>query len=52
MLVLILLGLALVLVPGALAYLAYRHLPARGPMTIGVAAVAAMASIVDPVAVR
>ncbi|MFD5268880.1 hypothetical protein [Streptomyces sp. NPDC058335] len=52
LLVLILLGLAFVLVPGALAYLAYRHPAARGPMTVGITAVAAMATIVVPIAVR
>ncbi|MFF7534681.1 hypothetical protein ACFZB2_37135 [Streptomyces bobili] len=52
LLVLVLLGLIFVLVPGALAYLAYRHPAARGPMTVGIAAVAAMAAIVVPIAVR
>jgi hypothetical protein len=52
LLVLVLLGLAFVLVPGALAYLAYCHPAARGPMAVGIAAVAAMAAIVIPIAVR
>ncbi|MEU1516265.1 hypothetical protein ABZ490_29700 [Streptomyces sp. NPDC005811] len=52
LLVAVLLGLAFVLVPGALAYLAYRHPAARGPMGIGIAAVAAMAAIVVPIALR
>ena len=52
LLVLVLLGLAFVLVPGALAYLAYRHPAARGPMAVGIASVAAMAAIVTPIAVR
>ncbi|MFF4590425.1 hypothetical protein [Streptomyces sp. NPDC001388] len=47
LLVAVLLGLAFVLVPGALAYLA-----ARGPMGVGIAAVAAMAAIVIPIALR
>ncbi|WP_167738964.1 hypothetical protein [Streptomyces griseoruber] len=52
LLVAVLLGLAFVLVPGALAYLAYRHPSARGPMGVGIAAVAAMAAIVIPIALR
>ncbi|MET9387949.1 hypothetical protein ABZY09_44920 [Streptomyces sp. NPDC002928] len=52
LLVLVLLGLAFVLVPGAVAYLAYRHPNARGPMGVGLTAVAAMAAIVVPIAMR
>jgi hypothetical protein len=52
LLVLVLVALAFVFVPGALAYLAYRHPAARGPMTVAIAAVAAMASVVVPIAVR
>jgi hypothetical protein len=52
LLVLLLLGLAFVLIPSALAYLAHRHPSARGPMGVGIAAVAAMAAIVIPIAVR
>ncbi|WP_413754789.1 hypothetical protein [Streptomyces sp. MMBL 11-3] len=52
LLVLVLVALAFVSVPGALAYLAYRHPAARAPMTVGIAAVAAMAAIVVPIAVR
>ncbi|MEU5314391.1 hypothetical protein [Streptomyces sp. NPDC021562] len=52
LLVAVLLGLAFVLVPGGLAYLAYRHPAARGPIGIGLAAVAAMAAIVVPIALR
>jgi uncharacterized membrane protein len=52
LLVLVLLGLAFVLVPGALAYLAYRHPAARGPLAVGIATVAAMAAIIIPIGVR
>ncbi|MFJ4633489.1 hypothetical protein [Streptomyces sp. NPDC088847] len=52
LLVVVLVVLAFVSVPSALAYLAYRHPAARGPMTVGIAAVAAMAAIVVPIAVR
>ncbi|MEU4038724.1 hypothetical protein [Streptomyces collinus] len=52
LLVLVLLGLAFILVPGAFAYLAYRHPAARGPMGVGIAVVAAMAAIVVPIALR
>ncbi|MFF7550157.1 hypothetical protein ACFZCU_42000 [Streptomyces canus] len=50
LLVLVLLGLAFVL--STLAYLAYRHPAARGPIVVGIATVAAMAAIVIPIAVR
>ncbi|MFJ8158449.1 hypothetical protein [Streptomyces sp. NPDC094468] len=49
LLVAVLLGLAFVLIPSALAYLAYRHPTARGPMGIGIAAVAALTAIVVPI---
>ncbi|MFH8470366.1 hypothetical protein [Streptomyces sp. NPDC017991] len=52
LIVVVLVALAFVSVPGALAYLAYRHPAARGPMTVAITAVAAMASIVVPIAVR
>ncbi|MFJ4368890.1 hypothetical protein ACIP4S_32810 [Streptomyces chartreusis] len=52
LLVAVLLGLAFVLAPGAVAYLAYRHPNARGPMAVGIAALAAMAAIVVPIALR
>ncbi|GGN45263.1 hypothetical protein [Streptomyces fuscichromogenes] len=52
LLVAVLLGLAFVLVPSALAYLAYRHPAARGPLGIGIAAVAALAAIVIPIALH
>jgi hypothetical protein len=52
LLVLFLLGLAFVLVPGGLAYLAYRHPAARGPMGVGIAAVAAMAAVVTLIVTR
>lgn len=49
LLVLALLCLAFVLVPGALAYLAYHHPAAREPMIIGIAAVAVMAAVIVPI---
>ncbi|MFF1725421.1 hypothetical protein [Streptomyces sviceus] len=52
LLVLVLLGLAFVLVPGALAYVAYRHPATRGPLAVGIATVAAMAAIIIPSGVR
>ncbi|MEV5842203.1 hypothetical protein AB0M32_09515 [Streptomyces sp. NPDC051985] len=52
LIVLVLTGLAFVLVPGALAYLAYRHPAARTPIGIGIAAVTAMAAVVVPIALR
>ncbi|MFJ3777183.1 hypothetical protein ACIPX0_36355 [Streptomyces sp. NPDC090075] len=52
LLVAVLLGLAFILVPGALAYLAYRHPTARGPMGVGIAGVAAMAAVVIPIILR
>ncbi|WP_392900704.1 hypothetical protein [Streptomyces sp. LN699] len=52
LLVLVLVALAFVSIPGILAYLAYRHPAARVPMTVAIGAVAAMASIVVPIAVR
>ncbi len=52
LLVLVLVALAFVSAPSTLAYLVYRHPTARGPMAVGIAAVAAMASIVVPIAVR
>ncbi|WP_158506802.1 hypothetical protein [Streptomyces collinus] len=52
LLVTVLVGLAFVVVPAAVAYLAYRHPSARGPMGIGIAAVAAMAAIIVPIALR
>jgi hypothetical protein len=52
LLVLVLLGLAFVLVPSVVAYLAYRHPAVRGPLSVGTATVAAMAAVVIPVAVR
>ncbi|MFE7070441.1 hypothetical protein ACFU96_10175 [Streptomyces sp. NPDC057620] len=52
LIVLTLVALAFVSVPGALAYLAYRHPSARGPMTVAIATVAAMATIVVPIVLR
>ncbi|MEU6547018.1 hypothetical protein [Streptomyces sp. NPDC046859] len=52
LLVALLLGLAFVLVPGAVAYLAYRHPNAREPLVVGIATLAAMAAIFVPIALR
>lgn len=52
LLVLVLLGVVLLLVSAVVTYLAHRHPAVREPLLVGLAALAALGSLMTPIVTR